>query len=203
VKETKKGLSVEAKDEDKNTVAIDFAIEKKPAQKAELVEPSWRQQFSKLGGTIFYTRNISFNTKEPYFIPLSILNDWRREVMVKLSEERLKNYPRIEVKHQKTDHPHPQKELDYSFNVANSLARQFYERHGARVLEDSFEQQKDVKGKKLMTTKHCLKYFLEACPKDASKDKTALKEPLFLVHAGKKYRLNFDCAQCQMEVFNG
>jgi putative protease len=203
VKETKKGLSVEAKDEDKNTVAIDFATEKKPAQKAELVEPSWRQQFSKLGGTIFYTRNISFNTKEPYFIPLSILNDWRREVMVKLSEERLKNYPRIEVKHQKTDHPHPQKELDYSFNVANSLARQFYERHGARVLEDSFEQQKDVKGKKLMTTKHCLKYFLEACPKDAGKNKTAFKEPLFLVYAGKKYRLNFDCAQCQMEVFNG
>jgi putative protease len=106
------------------------------------------------------------------------------------------------VVHQKTDHPYPYKELDYSFNVANALARKFYERHGARILESSFEQQKDVRGKKLMTTKHCLKYFLGACPKDAGKNKAVLEEPLFLVYESRKYRLSFDCAKCLMEIYN-
>lgn len=209
IKETKKGLpagrqgfSIEAKDEDGNMVELEFKTEKKIAQKSELVESSWRQQFSKLGGTIFYARDFIFDFKKLYFVPLSILNDWRREVTAKLLEARIKNYPKIRVVHQKTDHPYPCKELDYSFNVANSLARKFYKRHGVSIMESSFEQQKDVKGKKLMTAKHCLKHFLGACPKDAGKPKVAFKEPLFLVYEGKKYRLNFDCAKCLMEIYN-
>ncbi|MDD5072097.1 MAG: U32 family peptidase [Patescibacteria group bacterium] len=202
VKDVKKGLGIEAEDEDGNMVDLEFETEKKLAQKSELVEASWRQQFSKLGGTIFYARNLTFNFKEPYFIPLSVLNDWRREVIAKLSELRTENYPKVKVVHQKTDHPYPYRELDYSFNVANSLARKFYERHGARVLENSFEQQNAVKGKKLMTTKHCLRYFLGVCPKDAGRIKADFKEPLFLVHEGKKYRLSFDCAKCLMEIYN-
>jgi putative protease len=78
VKETKKGLSVEAKDEDGNVAEVEFGTEKKLAQKLELIEANWRQQFSKLGGTIFYARGFILNLKKPYFIPLSTLNDWRR-----------------------------------------------------------------------------------------------------------------------------
>lgn len=200
--ETKKGFGVEAKDEDGNMVELEFEIEKKLAQKLEFVEANWRQQFSKLGGTIFYARDLTFHFKKPYFIPLSVLNEWRREAVVRLEQKRLENYPKIKVVHQKTDHLYPQKELDYSFNVANSLARKFYERHGVSLMEDSFEQQKDIKGKKLMTTKYCLKHFLGACPKDAGKTKAAFKEPLFLVYEHKKYRLSFDCAECLMEVYN-
>ncbi len=202
VKETENGFSLKAKDEDGNMVELEFETEKKLAQKSELVEANWRQQFSKLGETIFYARDFTFHLKKLYFIPLSVLNDWRREVMAKLWQKRLENYPKVKVAHQKTDHPYPCKELDYSFNVANALARKFYKRHGARILESSFEQQKDVRGKKLMTTKHCLKHFLGACPKDAGKNKAVFKEPLFLVYEGKKYRLSFDCAQCQMEIYS-
>lgn len=206
VKETKNGLNIEAKDEDGNIVEVDFAAEKKLAQKPELVQADWRQQFSKLGETVFYARNFKFHLKTLYFVPLSTLNAWRREVIAKLGQKRLENYPKIEVVHQKTSYPYPYKELDYSFNVSNALAQKFYERHGAKILESSFEQQKDVKGKKLMTTKHCLRYFRGVCLKEAgkntAKNKAAFKEPLFLVHEGKKYRLSFDCAKCQMEIYN-
>ncbi|MFH1820364.1 MAG: U32 family peptidase [Candidatus Nealsonbacteria bacterium] len=202
IKETKKGLGVLAKDEDGNVVELEFEIEKKLAQKPELIEDSWRKQFSKLGSTIFYARGFVFDIKESYFIQLSILNDWRRRVMVKLEQERLKNYPKLKVVHQKTDHSYPYKDIDYSFNVANDLARKFYERHGASVLESSFEQQKNIRGKKLMTTKHCLRHFLGACPKDIMKNKTDFKEPLFLVYDGNKYRLSFDCTECVMEIYN-
>jgi len=199
IKETKLGFSVKAEDEDKNTVELAFESEKNPAQKPELIEANWRQQFSKLGETVFFARNFDFHFKKPYFIPLSVLNDWRRKVILELDQKRSENYPRIKVIHKKTDHPYPQAELDYSFNVANSLARKFYERHGVSAIEDSFEQQKDVRGKKLMTTKHCLKHFLGACPKEMKK---VLEEPLFLVYEGKKYRLSFDCAECLMEIWN-
>ncbi|MFH1780456.1 MAG: U32 family peptidase [Candidatus Nealsonbacteria bacterium] len=198
IKEIKNGFAVKAQDEDNNAVESEFETEKQTAQKIDLPETNWRRQFSKLGGTIFYARNFGFNLKKPYFIPLSVLNDWRREIVAKLLEVRIKNYPKIKVVHQKTSHPYPYKDLNYTFNVANALARKFYERHGVCVLESSLEQQKDVRGKKLMTTKHCLKHFLGACPEQGRR----IKEPLFLVYENKKYRLRFDCAACQMEIYN-
>jgi 23S rRNA 5-hydroxycytidine C2501 synthase len=200
VKETVDGFVVSVTDEDGNVAEMEFKADKKPAQKPELVERNWQQQLSKLGDTIFYARNFSFNFKKPYFLPLSLMNGWRRILVSKLSEERMKNYPKISAEYKKTGHPYPQKELDYQFNVSNSLARNFYERHGAKIMEDAFELQKNTKGKKLMTTKHCLRYFLGACPKETARQE--LKEPLHLVYNGKKYRVTFDCKNCQMEIWN-
>ncbi len=202
VKETGKGFSLAAKDEDGNAAEMEFEAGKKPAQKPEMVETNWKGQLSKLGETVFFAREFSFDLKKPYFIPLSILNEWRRIVISKLLEARTKNYPRILAEHKKTDHPYPKKELDYSFNVANGLAKSFYERHGAKVLEDAFELQKNTEGKKVMTTKHCLRYFLGNCPKESAGASFAFKEPLYLVYEGKKYRVNFDCKNCQMEIWN-
>jgi 23S rRNA 5-hydroxycytidine C2501 synthase len=211
IKEIVNGFLVEAKDENNNQVAMEFETEKKPAQKPELIEASWRGQFSKLGETIFYAQNFSFHFKKPCFIPLSVLNDWRRQIVNELFKERQKNYPRILMDHQKTNHLYPHKELNYEFNVANSLARSFYQRHGVKSIEPAFELQNDVSGKKVMTTKHCLKYFLDICPKNIGKEgqghtcpeeQKRRGEPLYLVCAGKKYRLSFDCARCQMEIWN-
>ncbi len=202
IKEAEKGFSVSAKDEDGNAVEKEFIFEKKLAKKPELVENSWKQQFSKLGDSPFYARNFSFQSSQPYFLPMSVLNDWRRELISDLFKIRIKNYCRILVEHKKADNPYPYKELDYSFNVANSLARKFYQRHGAEVLEESFEQQKDTSGKKLMTTRHCLRYFLGACPKNLEEGKPDFKEPLSLVYNDRKFQLSFDCDKCVMEVWN-
>jgi 23S rRNA 5-hydroxycytidine C2501 synthase len=209
VKESEKGFSVLAKDEDENIAEMEFEIKKSLAQKPEMVEINWKQQFSKLGDTVFYARNFSFDFKKPYFIPLSVLNEWRRGVILKLLETRAKNYPRIPAEHKKTNHPYPEKELDYSFNIANSLAKSFYERHGAKVAEMAFELQENARGKKVMTTKHCLKYFLGVCqkqgntyPEQEGQGKADLKEPLYLVYQHKRYRLGFDCKNCQMEIWN-
>jgi putative protease len=203
IKEVEKGFSVSAEDEDGNAVEKEFIFEKKLAKKPELVEGSWKQQFSKLGDSPFYARNFSFQFSQPYFLPMSVLNDWRRELVPELFKERIKNYHRISVEQKKTDNPYPYKELGYSFNVANGLARKFYQRHGAKVLEDSFEQQKDTSGKKLMTTRHCLRYFLGACPKNIEADRADFKEPLSLIYNGRKFQLSFDCDKCVMEVWNG
>ena len=106
--------------------------------------------------------------KNSYFIPLSILNEWRKNIIKKLSEIRTKNYPKISVEHKKTSHLYHERKLDYNYNVSNSMSKSFYERHGAEVVDDAFEMQKNTKNRKVMTTKHCLKYFLGACPKESS-----------------------------------
>ncbi|MDO8424696.1 MAG: U32 family peptidase [bacterium] len=209
VKETEKGFGVKATDGDGNVAEMEYIFEKKLAQNPGLVEKSWKQQLSRLGDTVFYARDFSFNLKHPYFIPLSILNQWRRGLVSELSRIRMENYPKISVSHEKTQDPYPVKELDYSFNVSNKLAREFYQRHGAKILEESFEQQKDTRGKKLMTTKHCLRYFLGVCPSDMrmnqkspEKESIKIKEPLFLVYNGERFRLTFDCARCVMEIWD-
>jgi 23S rRNA 5-hydroxycytidine C2501 synthase len=200
VKENKAGFAIEAIDEDGNSIELKFKAEKVAAQKAELALKNWREQLAKLGETIFYTREVIFTWDKAYFVPLSILNDWRRKLATAMLKERLKKYSRLTVEHAKTDHQYPVEKLDYSYNVANKLAKAFYERHGATVEVKAFELQSDHRGQKLMTCKHCLKYWLDVCPRKSKKAIDA-KEPLYLRQNGKKFRLNFDCGNCQMEVY--
>ena len=51
-----------------------------------------------------------------------------------------------------------------------------------------------------MTTRYCLRYQLNACPRQ--KDSKKLAEPLRLVDdLGIEYPLRFNCTDCVMEVF--
>jgi putative protease len=202
VSEDKKGWLIKAIDEDNNQVEIILPIAKTVAEKPEQASDNWVKALSKSGDSIFKVQEVTFDWKAPGFAPLSVLNDGRRQLLEALLSERLKNYQRLEIEHQKTKHPYFIKELDYSYNVSNSLARAFYERHGAKVNEEALEKTGDNKNKRLMTTKHCLRYFLGACPKKLGASKVAFKEPLFLVYNGNKYRLKFDCQKCVMEIWN-
>jgi putative protease len=117
---------------------------------------------------------------------------------LKLNRER--NRIREFIKIVPNDSPYPQKEVDFSTNVLNDYARQFYKRHGVEKIDMGAEAINDMKGKKVMTTKHCLKYQHGYCPKEGSNEE--LKEPLFLIDEyNKKYELMFDCTNCEMEIY--
>ena len=86
----------------------------------------------------------------------------------------------------------PYKEYDYKANVHNQTAKKFYKNCNCEITEMSVESIKNLKNKELMRTKHCLKYAFNMCK---SPDK------LFLVdEKGKKYKLNFDCKNCEMVI---
>lgn len=114
--------------------------------------------------------------------------------------------------------PLPDEYLRYPYllNVANQQARLFYERchvtdvepafelqHGeqqAHPVKDSFAR-KDTSDALLMQCRHCVRYSLGMCLK---RDAAARQwhEPLFLVLPdGRRFRLQFDCKQCQMNVY--
>ena len=59
----------------------DFDYEKEPAKNAERALQTIREQLAKLGDTIYEARNIDIALSQPYFIPISILNLWRRETL--------------------------------------------------------------------------------------------------------------------------
>jgi putative protease len=66
-------------------------------------------------------------------------------------------------------------------------------------IEPAAESGLDMHGRKVMTTKYCIKYQLEACPREGKNQ--PLQEPLTLVDvAGRRLRLKFDCRECVMEV---
>ena len=53
----------------------------------------------------------------------------------------------------------------------------------------------------LMQCRHCIRYSLGFCVKRGGR-KPEWKEPLSLVLGdGRKFRLEFDCRQCQMNVY--
>jgi len=88
------------------------------------------------------------------------------------------------------------KTIGYKANVSNSLAAGFYSAAGIRVKEKAFEltHRPDAE---LMRTKYCIRYELRMCPvHHRCKD----QGPLFLVNNGRRFRLGFDCRNCEMTV---
>ena len=57
-----------------------FAYEKTPANNAEKALETIRTQISKLGDTPYIVREVRIESK-PYFIPISVLNEWRRQTL--------------------------------------------------------------------------------------------------------------------------
>ena len=103
-----------------------------------------------------------------------------------------------------TDEARPnQPHLTYQANVANHLARRFYERNGFQVDEMAMEcGRTEGRDYLLMTCRHCLRYEFGWCRKRGGAA-AQLAEPLYLnLNDGRRFRLEFDCRRCEMKVWN-
>lgn len=82
----------------------------------------------------------------------------------------------------------------------NDKARQYYQEHGVKEVEWAFEKE-TVQNVPVMFCKYCLRYELNGCPIH-QKSHLPGKEPYYLVSKdGKRFRLEFDCKNCQMKVY--
>ena len=119
-----------------------------------------------------------------------------------LAEIRIRDYHREERPIVKTEHPYPASVLDFTYNVSNKLARQFYERHGVTQIEKAFELQWDPGKSRVMTTKYCVKYELGKCPRfQRATMGEKVVEPLVLKQGEVEYKLKFNCKPCEMEIW--
>ena len=191
------GFTLSFTDEDDNSVSITLERAKEPARTPQA--DNLRNQLSKLGNTPFEANDIKIDLSDNWFIPSSELSELRRNAVEKLLEARRINYRREVFRLKESKTKFPVSTLTYLGNVMNSSAAEFYKNHGVLKVMPAFEKEQP-KDAVLMFCKHCIRYSMGWCPVH-HKVRSLFREPYYLVSSdGRRFRLEFDCKQCQMKV---
>ena len=199
------GVSLTLTDEDGNTAATHAALAhtmaKDPVANAALLE----QHIGKLGTTIFIATDTRLTRVGDLFVPASTLNALRRDAVEELETVRALGLPRLpRAGAVEPPAPYPQDSLSYLANVHNKAAHAFYARHGVKVIDAAYEANEELGEVSLMITKHCVRFSLSLCPKQAKGvvgvQGQVRAEPLQLINGKEKLTLRFDCKPCEMHV---
>ena len=195
-KETPSGFVLCGKDESgvSCSVSMEFAKEEARAPQRENII----KQLSKWGNTPFEVSGVEVELSNEWFVPSSLLSEMRRSLCDALVKEHRENYGREDMRLNECAVPFVTSELDYRGNVANRHAAAFYKAHGVNDVLPAFEKA-PVAGVPVMFCKHCIKYSMGWCTKSGVSH--GYKEPFYIVSGdGKRFRLAFDCRNCQMQV---
>ena len=186
-------LAVTAVTEDGREASLAVPAPFEAAREAARMLETIRTQLSKRSGLYaFSVSGVEVVGPVP-FMSASFLNGIRRDLASALDAEPARLLPlrRGVVR------PAPASEtLTYKENIANSVAREIYRERGSRTIEDAFELT-HREGVEYMRTKYCLRHELGLCPKQKPGTRP---DPLFLRNNGRRLRLDFDCAACEMTV---
>ncbi|MBW8329411.1 MAG: U32 family peptidase [Thiobacillus sp.] len=203
--ETAEGFALTLTDEDGHSATVEAAHAKEAAKDAAKAEATLREHLGKLGTTPFAAMGISLELSQPWFVPASFVNALRRDAVAALETLRAAAYerpPRV----QPVEPPaiYPEDTLSYLANVYNHKARDFYAKHGVQVIAAAYESHEETGEVSLMITKHCVRYSLSLCPKQAKGvtgvQGTVRAAPLTLINGSEKLTLRFDCKPCEMHV---
>ena len=203
--ETDSGFSLTLTDEDGNTAIVEAAHAKEAAKDAAKAESTLREHLGKLGTTPFAAMGIALELSKAWFVPASFINALRRDAVAALEAARSVAYRRP-PRAQAFEPPaiYPEDTLSYLANVYNHKARDFYARHGVKIIAAAYESHEEAGEVSLMITKHCVRYSLSLCPKQArgvtGVQGTVRAAPLTLVNGSEKLTLRFDCKPCEMHV---
>jgi len=200
--ETEMGFQLLAIDEDGHQSVGTIEVAKELAKSQDSVIPNIKKNLAKTGNTPFIVDELEVEFSENWFLPISKVNEIRRDVLERLVDIRVNEYHREEHKLEKTTHPYPVEKLDFMYNVSNKMARTFYQRHGVTEIEKAFELQWDPGKSRVMTTKYCVKYELGKCARYQRQTMgEKVVEPLTLKHGEVEYKLKFNCKPCEMEIW--
>ena len=207
--ETDRGFSlmvqVVGSEWDSPIVAMSFVdVEKQEAQTPQL--DNYKRLLSRLGDTPFVADSIEFEPSSfSRFIPSSVIAALRRDACERLEEEigaamHSHETTNTDVEARPLTAP-PVAPLPYLYNISNRLAREFYEKCGAENTGEAFELKRPARNALIMQCRHCLRYSYGYCVKNGGK-RPMWKEPLRLVLPdGRRFPLQFDCKNCQMNVY--
>lgn len=199
------GFELSLKDETGAKAAVRLPHAHEPARDAQQAEAQLKEHLAKLGDTIFEARRVRLAMREPLFLPVSKLNALRREAVAALEAAREAAFERLpRDRAVEPPVPYPDDTLTYLANVYNTRAAAFYARHGVKVIGAAYESHEELGEVPLMITKHCVRWSLSLCPKQAKGvtgvQGTVRAEPLTLQHGDDTLTLRFDCKPCEMHV---
>lgn len=177
-------------------VAVSMVIEHQQAEKPQC--DNIVRQLTKLGGTIYSCREVTLAADFNYFIPSSQLAELRRLLVAKLTERALSLLPSKQAgPSEPLDHTKmPAYSQPHLYNIANREACRFY-----GVAAPTAYELRPAADAVLMQCRHCVRYALGYCVKHGG-ERPLWKEPLYLrLGDGRRFRLEFDCRNCQMNVY--
>ena len=171
----------------------------KVLQEHQIAQKSPREniirQLTKLGDTIYTCSEVEIPSDFNYFIPNSVLSEMRRLLVEELCLLKLtQGSGSIPLRGRNESSP-PVYTYPYLYNISNHLSQKFYNTKGLTAYE--------LKGGDgpVMQCRHCIRYSLGYCVRRGGKQ-PEWKEPLFLqLGDGRRFHLEFDCKNCQMNVY--
>ena len=198
------GFALDAIDEDGHHARAEASHAHEPARDAGRADAGLREQLGKLGATIFEVRSITLPQRS-LFVPAAVANGLRREAIESLEAARAAALARLpRALPVQPPAPYPDDTLSYLANVYNGKAAAFYAKHGVKVVAAAYESHEELGEVSLMITKHCVRYSLSLCPRQAKGvigvQGTLRAEPLTLLHGNDRLTLRFDCKPCEMHV---
>jgi putative protease len=202
---TADGFELSIVDDDGFSAAASVARPHQAANDAERARSTLREHLGKLGNTIFVATTVVIGEAESHFVPASVGNSLRRDAVARLEAARAAGYERP-PRAVPVEPPvaYPDDTLSYLANVFNHRARDFYARHGVKVIAAAYESHQEHGEVSLMITKHCVRFSLSLCPKQAKGvtgvQGTIKAEPMTIVNGDEKLTLRFDCKPCEMHV---
>ncbi len=199
------GIALTYTDEDGCVGEAQTDLPHERAKDTAAADAANRTQIEKLGATIFEALESDFTRASGLFVPASVLNALRRGAIEALEASRAQTWQRLpRATPVEPPVPYPQDSLSYLANVHNSAARAFYARHGVKVIDAAYEENEELGEVSLMITKHCVRFSLSLCPKQAKGvvgvQGQVKAEPLQLMNGKEKLTLRFDCKPCEMHV---
>jgi putative protease len=199
------GLQLSLTDEDGHSASAEMKGPLQLAKDPGMAETKLRELLDRFGDTLFAPHHIDLRLSQPWFVPASQLNALRRNAVAGLEAARAaawQRLPRATPVHPPV--PYPEDTLTYLANVFNHEARNFYAKHGVKVIDAAYEAQEEEGEVSLMITKHCVRFSLSLCPKQAKGvtgvQGTVKAEPMQLINGKEKLTLRFDCKPCEMHV---
>lgn len=173
------------------TVPLDRA--KNPGANASAL----RVQAMKSGDTIFAVRDAEVRGAE-WFVPASLAAEVRREALSALDEARRNRPLEHRILPENPAARYPSERLTAEENVTNRLAEAFYRDHGVREIERGLDLAPTTAGHRVMRSAYCIRREIGEC----LRERPQLRGDLYLEHGAHRYRLEFDCAACEMSLID-
>lgn len=173
-------------------------------------EDNIKRVLMKLGNTPYKQVGFEDSSDFSWNLPASDVASLRRFGVEVLTDKLQKAFEKLKTVPSPVPSPQPFPRGEFPaqphlLNIANSVARKFYEEQGVNNLGEAMEvgQPQLYNGTLLMQCRHCIKFSLGYCVKHGGR-RPAWKEPLSLrLENGIEFRLEFDCQTCQMNVLSG
>ncbi len=156
---------------------------------------SLRMQAMKSGDTIFAVREVEVQGAE-WFVPASLAAEVRREALDELLRRRMERPLSHRILPEDPAARYPSERLGGEENVTNRLAAAFYRDHGVREIEPPLERAASLEGCTVMRSAYCIRREIGECLREGS----TLRGDLYLEHGAERFRLDFDCAACEMAL---